>query len=92
VLAFTRHCAKEVARYGVTVNAVSPSVTLTEPVIKALDRNPGLKERMEAWVPIERLAEPEEQAAAVVFLASEAASYITGISLSVNGGWPLNML
>jgi NAD(P)-dependent dehydrogenase (short-subunit alcohol dehydrogenase family) len=92
VLGFTRHCATEVARHGITVNAVSPGATLTPVVIKALDRNPGLRERMEARVPMKRLAEPEEQAAAVVFLASEAASYITGHCLSVNGGWPLKML
>jgi len=92
VLGFTRHCATEVARHGITVNAVSPGATLTPVVIRALDRNPGLRERMEARVPMKRLAEPEEQAAAVVFLASEAASYITGHCLSVNGGWPLKML
>ncbi len=92
VLGFTRHCAAEVARHGVTVNAVSPGATLTPVVISALERNPGLRERMEGRVPIKRLAEPEEQAAAVVFLASEAASYVTGICLGVNGGWPLKML
>lgn len=92
LLGFTRHCASEVARYGITVNAVAPGATLTPPVIRALERNPGLRERMEARVPIKRLAQPEEQAAAVVFLASEAASYITGACISVNGGWPLKML
>ncbi len=64
LLGFTRHCASEVARYGITVNAVAPGATLTPPVIRALERNPGLRERMEGRVPIKRLAEPEEQAAA----------------------------
>jgi 3-oxoacyl-[acyl-carrier protein] reductase len=92
LLGFTRHCAQEVARHGITVNAVSPGATLTPVVLRALERNPGLRDRMEDRVPMKRLAQPEEQAAAVVFLASEAASYVTGICLGVNGGWPLKML
>lgn len=84
MLGLTRHLAREVAAHGVTVNATAPGTTPT-------DRAAGLstpqrRAAAAAATPMGRLAQPHEQAGAVVFLASEAASYITGATIDVNGG------
>lgn len=85
----------EVAAGGVTVNNVAPGYTLTEhqDEVAALRGRAAGKSREEmiaGWageIPLGRLARPEEIAAAVAFLASERASYITGVTLHVDGGW-----
>ena len=87
VIAFTKTIAREVARSGVTANVVSPGPTKTA----FLERIAGeggerLVESLTRAVPMRRLGEPEDVAAAVVFLASDAAGYITGQTLSVSGG------
>jgi NAD(P)-dependent dehydrogenase (short-subunit alcohol dehydrogenase family) len=84
VLGFTRHLAKEVAAYGITVNAVCPGLIDTEMVRATIT-----PERIKAYVdsyPIARLGAPEEVADLVAFLASDRAAYITGASLDINGG------
>ncbi|WP_122090314.1 SDR family NAD(P)-dependent oxidoreductase [Halalkalicoccus subterraneus] len=68
------------------VNAVAPGYVATELTREAME-NEGLKESLLSRTPLERFAEPEEIAAPVVFLASEAASYVTGACLGVDGGW-----
>jgi 2-hydroxycyclohexanecarboxyl-CoA dehydrogenase len=87
VIAFTKTIAREVARSGVTANVVCPGPTKTA----FLDRIAGeggerLVESLTKAVPMRRLGEPEDVAAAVAFLASEKAGYITGQTLSVSGG------
>ena len=87
VIAFTKTIAREVARSGVTANVVCPGPTKTA----FLDRIAGeggerLVESLTRAVPMRRLGEPEDVAAAVAFLASEEAGYITGQTLSVSGG------
>jgi len=83
VLGLTRHVAREVAATGVTINATAPSVTLSPRVLAGYgDRLESV--RMEH--PAQRLAEPEEQAAAIVFLCSPEASYINGACIDVTGG------
>lgn len=68
------------------VNAVAPGYVATELTKEAME-NEGLKESLLSRTPLERFAEPDEIAAPVVFLASEAASYVTGACLGVDGGW-----
>jgi NAD(P)-dependent dehydrogenase (short-subunit alcohol dehydrogenase family) len=89
VIAFTKAIARENARYGVTVNAVAPGAIDT-PLLQA-SRNLGERgirriEALKAAPEMRRLGLPEEVAAAVTFLASEEASYITGETLGVSGG------
>lgn len=81
---FTVGLAKEVATLGIRVNAVMPGSTLTE--IHAAAGEPGRPERVKTRIPMQRLAEPEEIAAAIVWLLSDEASYITGAILPVTGG------
>ena len=85
----------EVAADNVTVNSIAPGYTLTErqdELAEARGRATGKtkEEMIEMWaaeIPMRRLASAEEIAAAVAFLASERASYITGVTLQVDGGW-----
>ena len=84
ILGFTRHLAYEVGRYGITVNAVAPGTTLTARVRRA--RTPEDQARIASLIPLGRMGQPEDTAAAVAFLASEDAGYITGATLDVNGG------
>ena len=95
VTGFAKTLANEVAEYGVTVNNILPGYTATERV-EQLARSIAEKEgvdpaevraRWEAQIPMKRLGKPEEFAALAAFLVSERASYITGSSIAVDGGW-----
>lgn len=87
VVGFTRSLAREVATRNITVNAVAPGFIDT-------DMTRGLNEEQRnaiiQQVPMGRLGTPEDVAAAVAFLASGAAAYITGVTLHVNGGMYMN--
>ena len=83
----TKGLALELAPYGIRVNAIAPGYMLTSLVKGGLDADPARKERVLARIPLGRLGEPEEIGGAVVFLASDASRYITGASLSIDGGW-----
>jgi 3-oxoacyl-[acyl-carrier protein] reductase len=95
VTGFARTLANEVAAHGVTVNNVLPGFTRTDRLVElaernARDRGVSLDEAYAQWddeIPMGRLGEPRELAALVAFLASERASYITGQSICVDGGW-----
>jgi len=84
ILGFTRHVALEAAGDGIRVNAVAPGTVATER-IRAL-RTPEQTRRIADTVPLGRIGEPEEIADVVLFLASDAARYVTGAALDVNGG------
>ena len=88
VIAFTKTIAREVARRGVTANTVCPGPTDTDMLREVTGGEEGAKviEAMTRAVPMKRLAQPADVAAAVAFLASEEAGYITGQTLSVSGG------
>ncbi|HOJ39758.1 MAG TPA: 3-oxoacyl-[acyl-carrier-protein] reductase, partial [bacterium] len=83
VIAFTKSVAREVARKGITVNAVAPGFIETD-MLKTIPEE--IRRQILTGIPLGRFGTPEEVAAAVIFLASEAASYITGQVLNVNGG------
>jgi len=84
----TRQLAYDWGKAGVRVNAVAPTVTMTGDRIQALwdERSEEERKKVLSGIPLGRLGTPEEVASAVVFLASDESSYITGITLDVNGG------
>jgi 2-hydroxycyclohexanecarboxyl-CoA dehydrogenase len=90
IVAFSKTLAREMARFGIGVNCVSPGPTDTPLTREVLAANPKFVAALERLIPFGRLGRPEEIAAAVVFLVSDEAGYITGQVLSVNGG--LNMV
>jgi 3-oxoacyl-[acyl-carrier protein] reductase len=83
LVALTKSLAREVARFGITVNAVSPGLVETQLIAGVGDAR---RRDMERQIPLGRLASPAEIAAAILFLASPAASYVTGTTLHVDGG------
>ena len=83
-LGFTKALAQEGARAGITVNAICPGYIGTE-MVRAIDEK-VLNERIIPQIPVGRLGEPEEIARAVVFLAADDAGFITGATISANGG------
>jgi 2-hydroxycyclohexanecarboxyl-CoA dehydrogenase len=87
VVSFTKTLAREVARNGVTANAVCPGPTDT-PMLAAMTGENSAKvlDGLKRAVPMRRLGQPEDVAAAVAFLASDRAGFITGQTLSVSGG------
>jgi 3-oxoacyl-[acyl-carrier protein] reductase len=100
VTGFARTLANEVAPFGITVNNVMPGYTRTQRVEELAARNAALRDTnagaelavFERQIPIGRLGEPAEFAAMVAFLASERASYTTGASIPVDGGWIRSLL
>jgi|JI10StandDraft_1071094.scaffolds.fasta_scaffold452297_2 meso-butanediol dehydrogenase/(S,S)-butanediol dehydrogenase/diacetyl reductase len=85
VINFTRTAAIDHARHGIRVNAVCPGPVDT-PILSGVDAVPGLRPVWEDCVPMGRFAQAEEIAAVVAFLASDEASYLTGVSIPVDGG------
>jgi 3-oxoacyl-[acyl-carrier protein] reductase len=95
ITGFAKTLANEIAADGITVNNIMPGYTRTERVEElaaSVAQKEGttpdaIRARWEAEIPIGRLAEPREFAALAAFLVSERASYITGSSIAVDGGW-----
>ncbi len=83
MIGFSKSLAAEGARVGLTVNVVAPGYTAT-PMVTAIKEE--VLDSIKSGIPMKRLAAPEEIAKAVSYLASDAAAYITGETLSVNGG------
>jgi len=82
IIGFTRTAAKELGRFGVTVNAISPNAQTR--MVEAIP--PDKRAELAAATPLGRFGEPAEMAAAVAFLASEEAGYVTGVVLPLDGG------
>jgi len=87
VLGFAKALADEVAPDGITVNCICPGFIATERVEELTRTKPDMMKQMLAQIPVGRIGNPSELAAAVTFLASEPASYITGAVLQVDGGF-----
>jgi acetoacetyl-CoA reductase len=83
-IGFTKALAQESAKSGITVNAICPGYIATE-MVKAMPKD-VLEKSVLPLVPLGRLGEPEEVARCVLFLASDDASFITGSTLTANGG------
>ena len=100
VTGFARTLANEVAPFGITVNNVMPGYTATDRLVELAQKNASLRGTTEAderaaWerqIPMGRLGEPHEFGAMVAFLCSERASYTTGASIPVDGGWIRSLL
>jgi len=84
LIGFTKALAQESANKGITVNAVAPGYVATE-MVKAIPED-VLNKRILPYIPVGRLGEPSEIARCVTFLASDEAGFITGSTLSANGG------
>ncbi|XBQ17247.1 MAG: glucose 1-dehydrogenase [Oceanicaulis sp.] len=85
VISMTQVLAQECGGFGVRVNALCPGLTETK-LASALTSNPELKDMMQRNFSLQRVGQPEDMAAAIHFLASEASSYMTGQCLTVDGG------
>ncbi len=86
ILGFAKALAREMARYQININVVCPGPTDTPLFADIAKDSPGLGDALVKAIPFRRLGRPEDMAGAVVFLASEEASFITGQTVSVSGG------
>jgi NAD(P)-dependent dehydrogenase (short-subunit alcohol dehydrogenase family) len=87
VIGLTQSAALEYAERGIRVNSVCPGAIRTPMMTRLAAGRSGYEERMLRQQPMGRMADPAEVAAAVVWLCSEAASFITGVDLPIDGGW-----
>jgi len=87
IIAFTKKLAHELGPHGVTVNAIAPSMTLTERIRPHWDRRTPEQQAQEiARTPLRRVAEARDQARVICFLASSDADFVTGVTIDVTGG------
>jgi NAD(P)-dependent dehydrogenase (short-subunit alcohol dehydrogenase family) len=87
IIAFTRKLAHELGPYGITVNAIAPSLTLTERIRPHWERrSQGQQAAVIETTPLRRVAEAVDQARVIAFLASQDADFVTGITIDVTGG------
>jgi 3-oxoacyl-[acyl-carrier protein] reductase len=95
VLGFTKSLSNELAQYNITVNSICPGYTATDRLkdfAEGLSKKSkfSVKQVFTSWersIPMKRLAEPREPAALIAYLASEAAAYLTGAAIQIDGGF-----
>jgi NAD(P)-dependent dehydrogenase (short-subunit alcohol dehydrogenase family) len=87
VIGLTKNAALEYAKSGIRVNAVCPGVIKTPMVDRFTGKDKEVEKQFESMEPIGRLGEPEEVAEAVIWLCSDASSFVTGHAMTVDGGW-----
>lgn len=87
VIGLTKNAALEYARSGIRVNVVCPGVIKTPMIDRFTGKNKEVEKQFESIEPVGRLGQPEEVAEAVIWLCSDAASFITGDAIPVDGGW-----
>ena len=85
VAGLTRTAALDLIRHGIRVNAIAPGLTWT-PMIASAAREQGLQDALKAMTPIGRMATPEEMASAILYLASDEASFVVGSLMVIDGG------
>ncbi len=87
IIAFTRKLAHELGPFGITVNAIAPSLTLTERIRPRWEQRTADEQAQEvARTPLRRVAEAKDQARVICFLASSDADFVTGVTIDVTGG------
>src|SRR5262245_60597697 len=86
VIAFTKTLARELARHGITVNCVCPGPTDTALLAQVGEYSDKLLAGLTKAIPLRRVAQPDDVAAMVAFLVGDDAGYVTGQTVSVNGG------
>lgn len=86
IILLTKTLAVEWGKYGINVNAICPGIFLTD-MTDTYVKDPGFSQMINTRIPLRRYAQPEELMGAVVYLASDASSYVTGHTLVVDGGW-----
>ena len=87
VIGLTKTAALEYAKLGIRVNAVCPGIIKTSMADRLTGKNKEAEKQFENMEPIGRMGQPEEVAEAVIWLCSDAASFVTGDSMAVDGGW-----
>jgi NAD(P)-dependent dehydrogenase (short-subunit alcohol dehydrogenase family) len=86
VIGLTRSAALQYAPYGIRINAICPAFTQIEAMDAILTENPAAAEHMQSTIPLGRIGQKEEVAEAVLWLASDAASFCVGHALTLDGG------
>lgn len=87
VIGLTKNAALEYAKLGIRVNVVCPGVIKTPMIDRFTGKNKEMEKQFASAEPIGRLGQPEEVAEAVMWLCSDASSFVTGLSMAVDGGW-----
>ena len=87
IVGLTKNAALEYGKMGIRVNVVCPGVIKTPMIDRFTGKSKEVEKQFESMEPIGRLGEPEEVADAVLWLCSDASSFVTGHSLAVDGGW-----
>ena len=87
IIAFTKKVAREAGPYGITCNAIAPGLTLSDRIGRLWEQKSEQEKQLAIEsIPLRRVAQPEDQAKVVAFLASADADYVTGVTIDVSGG------